>query len=182
MELYVVRHGQVQSNIEQIISGWSGENLTEKGIKQANSIKKYFLEKNITFDAVYSSPITRASQTAQIIVPQNEIIYDDRLAERDPGTMLGHSRREINKNLWNSLEIERTPEGAETTKAGLIRVEPFLKELYQKHESERILIITHMFICKCIWILENNIQDINKINEFFQANDEIKHYSRIKRQ
>lgn len=36
MNLYVIRHGQVPSNIENIISGWSDEKLTKKGIRSSN--------------------------------------------------------------------------------------------------------------------------------------------------
>ena len=33
MNLYVVRHGQVPSNIETVVSGWNDEKLTKKGIE-----------------------------------------------------------------------------------------------------------------------------------------------------
>ena len=39
MDLYVVRHGQVPSNVEGIISGWNNEQLTPKGIEQATQIR-----------------------------------------------------------------------------------------------------------------------------------------------
>lgn len=87
MNLYVVRHGQVPSNVEGIVSGWNDEQLTDKGVLQANEIRNKL--QNIQFDVVYSSPINRAKQTAIIVAPQNEILYDSRLAEREPGTMLG---------------------------------------------------------------------------------------------
>ncbi len=180
MNLYVVRHGQVPSNVEGIVSGWNDEELTDKGILQANEIRNKL--QNIQFDVVYSSPINRAKQTAMIVAPQNEILYDSRLAEREPGTMLGQSRKNIDKSSWNSLEIERTPEGAETLASGLKRVRNFLDEINQKDKNKNVLIITHNFISKCIWILENGIKDTEQINSFFHNNDEIKHYNQREQQ
>ncbi len=174
MSLYVVRHGQVPSNVEGIISGSTDEQLTEKGIEQAIKIKKEL--QSIKFDVVYSSPIARAKQTAEIIAPQNNIILDPRLAERDPGIMLGKSRKSIDKNAWNSLDMDRTFEGAETLKAGLKRVKSFLEEIHAKDEEKTVLVVTHNFISKCIWILENNIQNKDLINDFFHDNGDIKFY------
>lgn len=51
----VIRHGQVPSNVEGIISGWNNEELTEKGVSQANQLRNQL--QNTKFDAVYSSPL-----------------------------------------------------------------------------------------------------------------------------
>ena len=174
MNLYVVRHGQVPSNVDGIVSGWNDEKLTEKGIEQANKIRNEL--QSVKFDVVYSSPIDRARQTAEIIAPQNDIVLDSRLAEREPGAMLGKSRKDIDKNTWNSLDIDRTPDGAETLAAGLKRVKSFLDEIHSKDREKTVLIVTHNFISKCIWILENNIQNKELINDFFHDNGEIKFY------
>ena len=174
MNLFVIRHGQVPSNVEGIVSGWNDEELTEKGISQANQIRDKL--KNIQFDVVYSSPVNRAKQTAMIVAPQNEILYDARLAERDPGTLLGQARENIDKSSWNSLDTEWTPEGAETLASGLKRVKNILNEINEKCEHQTVLIVTHNFISKCIWILENNIQNPELINSFFHDNGEIKYY------
>ena len=72
MKLYVVRHGQVPSNIEKVVSGWNDEKLTKKGIEQATKIRNEL--QNVKFDVVYSSPVDRAIQTANIVAPQNSII------------------------------------------------------------------------------------------------------------
>lgn len=174
MNLFVIRHGQVPSNIEGIISGWNDEELTDKGISQANQIRNQL--QNIQFDAVYSSPIKRARQTAMMVAPKNEILYDSRLAERDPGTLSGQPRKNINKSSWNSLDTERTPEGAETLAAGLKRVKHIMDEINEEYKNKTVLIVTHNFISKCIWILENNIQNPKLINSFFHDNGEIKYY------
>lgn len=174
MHLFVIRHGQVPSNVKGIISGWNEEELTKIGIAQANQIRNKL--QDIQFDVVYSSPIKRAKQTAKIVAPQNKILYDARLAEREPGTLLGQSRKNIDRNSWNSLDTDRTPEGAETLASGLKRVKNMLNEINEKYKDKTVLIVTHNFISKCIWILQNNIQNPELINSFFHDNGEIKYY------
>lgn len=174
MNLYVVRHGQVPSNVEGIISSWNDEKLTEKGISQATKMRDEL--QNIKFDITYSSPVDRAKQTAEIVVPKNEIILDSRLAERDPGLLLGKPRKAINMSTWNSLNIDRTPEGAETLAAGLKRVKSFLDEIHLNDEEKTVLVVTHNFVSKCIWILENHIQDKELIDNFFHDTGEVKFY------
>ena len=174
MDLYVVRHGEVPSNIEGILSGWSEEKLTKKGIKQAKQARK--LVKKIKFDAIYASPIERTKETAEIIEPKREIIFDNRLAERELGEMLGKLRADIDISTWNSIDTDKTPEGAETLGAGLKRLRNFLDELYEKYREKTILIVTHNFVSKCIWVIENNVQDQEEIDKFTHENSEIKFY------
>jgi len=175
MIIYVIRHGEVPSNVNKVISGYNDEELTKKGIKQALKVKEEL--KDIKFDAVFCSPVFRAMQTANIIVPNCDIIYDDRLQERNPGNMLGHKRSEIDKSEWNSLDKEVTIYNGESLLAGINRTKSFINDIEKQYSNKTILIVTHMFICKSIWMIENGITDANKANEFFQNNDEIKIYN-----
>ena len=175
MTLYVVRHGRVPSNDLGIVSGRNDEKLTEIGIKQAENMRDRLSATK--FDAIYSSDVPRALQTAKIINTWGlNINEDSRLAEREPGGLLGKDRKEIDKNLWNSLTIERTKEGAETLKSCLIRTKSILNEIEELYQNSNVLIVTHNVICKCIWMIENNITDMNQINSFMQENDEIRKY------
>ena len=175
MKIYVVRHGEVPSNVNKVISGCNDEELTENGINQALKIKEQI--KGIMFDAVFCSPVLRAKQTANIIVPNCDIIYDDRLQERNPGNMICHQRNEIDKSEWNSLDKEVTIYNSESLLAGINRTKSFINDIEKQYTDKTILIVTHMFICKSIWMIENGITDANKANEFFQNNDEIKIYN-----
>ena len=86
MKLYVVRHGETNSNLAGIVSGRSDEKLNENGIKQAQEINLKIADQK--FAAVYVSPMARTIQTAEIIVPEYEYIVDGRLAERELGEHL----------------------------------------------------------------------------------------------
>ncbi|MBP5204742.1 histidine phosphatase family protein, partial [Candidatus Saccharibacteria bacterium] len=87
MKIYVVRHGETNSNLAGIVSGRSDEELNENGIKQAQDINLKIAD--MKFADVYVSPMKRTIQTAEIVVPEYKYIIDDRLAERELGKLKG---------------------------------------------------------------------------------------------
>ena len=60
--LYLIRHGETDSNKSFRFQGQTDIELNEKGLAQAELLAEHF--KNIRLDAVYSSSLTRARQTA----------------------------------------------------------------------------------------------------------------------
>ena len=67
MKLYMVRHGQSETNLARCFTGWAQANLTEQGIADAKRAGEYL--KGISFDRIYSSDLIRAVQTAQNAIP-----------------------------------------------------------------------------------------------------------------
>ena len=174
MNLYVVRHGEVPSNLSDIICKRTDEKLTPKGIEQAQKIGKELAETK--FDVVFSSPVERATETTEYVAPNANIIYDSRLTERGLGSLVGKKWNEINKNTWNSTDTEVTPEGAETLLSGLNRTKDFLNDIHEKYKGKNVLVVTHNFVSKCIWALEENITDKNQLMNYVHPNGEIKKY------
>ena len=173
MKLYVIRHGETLSNLSGVVSGRSDEGLTENGIKQAQELNRK-LEK-ISFDAVYVSPMKRTIETANIIVPEYQYVIDERIAERDLGSINNRTIDELwELPLWNSLNEKRTAEGAETFGAGLERVEDFLADLKKDFRNDaKILLITHSFISRCLWAIEHGPNENLDYTKFHHKNDEI---------
>ena len=68
--IYIIRHGQTELNITNVLQGRSNHPLNETGIRQAEEAAERL--KDISFDVVYSSPLIRAVRTAEIIVPESE--------------------------------------------------------------------------------------------------------------
>ena len=64
-KLILVRHGETVWNVEKIYRGRTDVNLDEVGIKQAKLLGKYL--SNWELEAIYSSPLKRALDTANII-------------------------------------------------------------------------------------------------------------------
>ena len=78
MRLYFVRHGQSEANVQMVISNRDlFHPLTELGRQQAEALAQSLAE--VPVAAIYSSPIVRAAQTAQIVAARHG------LAGRDGG-------------------------------------------------------------------------------------------------
>ena len=174
MNLYVVRHGEVPSNLSDVIIDRFDEKLTEKGIEQSKRVGNEL--SNTKFDVIISSPSHRAVETTEYIAPNQDIILDSRINERNLGKLVGEKWNDVNQNIWNSMEYEKTPEGAETLLSGLNRTKDFLNEIRKKYKGKNVLVVTHNFVSKCIWINETNTTNKEEINNFVHENDEVKYY------
>ena len=89
IKVYFVRHGQTKYNVLQEHQPESA-GLSKLGIKQAKILAKRFSK--ISIDIIYSSPMKRAKQTAEIINKslKKKIVYSDFLKERKgPSEFLG---------------------------------------------------------------------------------------------
>ena len=85
MKIWIARHGQTDLNRDKRMQGLTDCPLNEKGIEQARQSRKNIGD--VSFDAVYASPLRRAQLTGAIIgnVDLSEIITDERLIETDFG-------------------------------------------------------------------------------------------------
>jgi len=146
-----LRHAQAKNNVERVLAGRSlGIPLTEFGVQQAEKIAN-FLEP-LKISAIYSSPIERAVHTSEIVSEKLNIHYeiDERLTEIDMGIFSGMYYEEMfarHGNIFlkfyqdNPL-IEKN--GVETFSNVKKRVLDMVNYCSQKHDSENILLVTHM--------------------------------------
>ncbi len=67
MKLYLIRHGESETNVSGHYTGWAQVNLTEKGVEDAKGIRP-LLEK-VKFDKIYTSDLIRAKKTAETAIP-----------------------------------------------------------------------------------------------------------------
>jgi broad specificity phosphatase PhoE len=90
--LYLVRHGQTESSRRKAYSGRSDVALTEDGREQARLVAAKLADAGI--DAVFSSPLSRARDTAQAIAGATgaPLTIDERLTEVDYGGFEGLDR------------------------------------------------------------------------------------------
>ena len=89
MELYIVRHGKTMWNEQGRLQGHVDIPLNEEGREAAIRLQSRLSD--ICFDAIYSSPLKRAHETAELICGSRKIpiITDDRLLEISFGDMEG---------------------------------------------------------------------------------------------
>lgn len=147
--IYIIRHGQTEMNSRRVLQGRSDFALNETGLAQAREAAERL--RGVRFDRVYSSPLLRAVQTAEQIVPGAEIVLDERLIEMDYGPYEGadlyHLPPEI-LTFFSDFVHNPAPDGMEQLGAVVARVGAFLDEL--RGSEENILISTHAIAMKGI--------------------------------
>ena len=89
MTLYLIRHGETAWNRQHRFQGSNDIHLNENGLAVARATAAGMSKAGLTFDRIYSSPLSRAYETAQIICPDQEIETDDRLREVSFGDLEG---------------------------------------------------------------------------------------------
>lgn len=153
MKIYLFRHGETDWNKERRLQGQSDIPLNEFGRELA--VKTAEALKGVSFDAVFSSPLCRAAETARIIAGGDaEIILDARLKEIDFGECEGQgfddAKRDKTHPLYNCFcrpECYIPPAGAESFQAAMARGKEFLKErilpLERQDMCKNVLIVAH---------------------------------------
>ena len=154
--LILVRHGQSEWNSKNLFTGWKDPGLTELGIKEAKDAGKLIANKGILFDLMYTSMLTRAQKTGDLILqemrhPEITIIKNEALNERNYGSLAGLNKDEARKkwgddqvHIWRrSFDIP--PPDGESLKDTAERVLPYFKsEIMPKViEGSSILIAAH---------------------------------------
>ena len=146
-----LRHGQAENNTKKILAGRSpGVDLTQVGIQQAEQSGKMLESLNIS--AIYSSPIDRALQTAEIVGNHCDLepVIDDRLIELDMGKFTKMPYDEIfaiHGNVFLKFyagDDEVRENGVETFANVQKRVFDMVDFVIHKHTNENIVLVTHM--------------------------------------
>lgn len=172
MKIYLVRHGQVPHNALKQYNN-QNEDLTEIGIKQARDLKEKI--KNIDYDIIISSPLIRAKHTVEIInIQEKEIIIDNRLEERNPGSLSGQPLEVTNREEYWNYNTEIQYGTSENIKDFVKRVYDFLDEIKTK-DYESVLIVAHSGVSKAFSCYFEGIQDGLLLNRGLK-NCEIKKY------
>ncbi len=154
--LILVRHGQSEWNSKNLFTGWKDPGLTELGVKEAKDAGILIANKGILFDLMYTSMLTRAQKTGDLILqemrhPEITIIKNEALNERNYGSLAGLNKDDARKkwgddqvHIWRrSFDIP--PPDGESLKDTAERVLPYFKsEIMPKViEGSSILIAAH---------------------------------------
>ncbi len=148
-ELIVVRHGETAWNRIGKQQGQLDTELSELGVNQAKAAAETLVGE--TIDALYSSDLGRAMQTAEIIAERVglEILTDDRLRERHLGIMQGITMTQFEQEY--PAEYEKLngndpdyviPEG-ESIRQRYDRNIACANDLAARNPGNRLLVVTH---------------------------------------
>jgi len=180
MNIYVVRHGQTDWNIQGRIQGSSDIELNSTGINQAQQTAE--LLKNIDFDVIYSSPLKRTVDTAKIINTYHNvnIIEDIRIIERNFGNFEGTENVLTDISDYLDYKKNLTSNNVESIKELFKRIEDFLLDIYNKYKdtNANVLIVSHGGASVAITaIINNQIEDLMSLG---LKNCEVRIFENIK--
>lgn len=172
MKVYIVRHGEVPHNVLKKYNN-ENEDLTNNGIMQAEKLKTKI--QDIDYDIIISSPLIRAQHTAEIInIKKNDIVIDDRLEERNPGSLSGQSLEVTNREEYWNYYTDIQYGTSENIQEFFKRIYEFLDELKIKN-YENVLIVAHSGVSKAFSGYFEGIGDGKFLNKGLK-NCEIKLY------
>lgn len=163
MEIYFVRHGKTQWNLEQRFQGGQGDSkLLPESLADIEKLGRYL--KGEHFKAVYASPLDRARMTAQGLMDAAGIRLplhiDERLREMNLGKLEGMKYAEAEKlypqeidNFWHHPDKydSKVVEG-ESYEHAMARGLDFGREMAEKYPkaSDKVLVVSHGAVLSAI--------------------------------
>lgn len=170
MELILVRHGETSWNRERRVQGITDLDLNEEGVRQARLLAASL--KGQPIEAIYTSPLKRARQTAEIIniyhgVPIHE---DRRLREMDQGVFEGLSYPELMRcerdflRRWMTDPAAVRMPGGESLTELQGRAWPATAEIVA--QGVNALMVSHNFTLAAIlcFILDINLSEFRRVS------------------
>jgi broad specificity phosphatase PhoE len=154
MNVFLVRHGESEANAAGRLQGRLDVPLSERGRAQARQLGAWLRERRIRWDFVYSSPLLRARQTADIVreaVEGPDVQVELDLAEVSVGRLEGLGREEIAVQHPDFLKRSITDladfsaYGGESYDELQARIRGLLGRLIERHRrsDDSILVVAH---------------------------------------
>ena len=153
--LVVIRHGQPLNRCAggpERMSGWADFPLSTEGLRQAALLARRLEREQVRFDALYSSPLRRAADTARAIVSRctDPLAFMDDLREIGCGCVDGLPIPQVQRdfseywraNLRRNDESFRWP-GGESYRELRDRCLKSISMLATRHAGQRIAVVTH---------------------------------------
>jgi probable phosphoglycerate mutase len=150
MKFYFVRHGESKANLLREFSNRGFKHgLTERGVRQAERLAVEL--RGINFAKIYTSPLKRAYQTAEILSRYQDCPFDvtDALREFDTGVLEGTSDPagwELHSQVFQQWLVgawEARIPGGESHLEIQARFLPFIEGLLESFTGENVLLVGH---------------------------------------
>lgn len=172
VRLLLIRHGQTISNIENRYQGHADTLLSDNGRLQAACLGKHL--SRIKIDAIYSSDLSRARETAESIAAYHNlpVITNPGLRECCFGEWEGHTVDEIQEiypelyNRYRQDSIKNRAPGGERLEELQERVVQTVNDIISRHRYDTVVIATHggpvkAFVC---YALQTELTSFRKMN------------------
>jgi broad specificity phosphatase PhoE len=149
MRILLLRHAETDWNRERRFQGWRDVPLSATGREQAESAARLLAATRI--DAVWSSPLARARDTAAIIAAPHRLAVQESEAFREMGfgAWEGLTRDEVRERFpdahraWAETPHEASWPGAETLATVRARALAGLEALRAAHTGQTICLVSH---------------------------------------
>ncbi len=165
--LYIIRHAEAEGNLYRIAQGQLDRTLTAKGMLQVDALAERF--KDIKIDALYSSDLRRAKQTAGAILKYHGLEHktDARLREINVGIYEGMSFGNMKKCDPESMYLFYNDpdnwrgEGAETFAECTERVLGAVRDIAEANDGKTVAIVSHGMVIRSLLARVMNIESAN---------------------
>ncbi|MEJ2751971.1 MAG: MSMEG_4193 family putative phosphomutase [Chloroflexota bacterium] len=152
---FIVRHGENDWVKKNRLAGWlPGVHLNENGVQQAQDAGVRLAPQSIK--AIYSSPVTRCVETAEIIAPyfQLPVLLNEAFGETRYGDWEGKKVKKLAKKPeWQIVQFfpsrNRFPSG-EALREVQFRAVQAMEKLSEQHKSESVVVVSHADIIKLV--------------------------------
>jgi broad specificity phosphatase PhoE len=175
MKLILIRHGETEWNKQRRIQGCrSDTRLSQKGLEQADRLAAALRKEAI--DAIYASPMKRASETAQITAEacKLQVHVFNELREIDAGELDGLFERELSgpyETAWKEFRNGNasTPlPGGESLQDLQKRTSWAVDRILEKHIDGTVVVVAHLLV-NLVIICQTLGISLSQIARFKQA-------------
>lgn len=148
--IYIIRHGQTDSNVKNTYLGKTDIPLNAEGIRQAKEAAARFAE--VRFDVIYSSPLIRAVQTAQEISENRglNIVLNSGVEERNYGLFDNLTMEQIKQKYpdehkkWHDDWFGYAPLEGESAAQVHKRTGEAMDRITEHYIGKTVAVVTHL--------------------------------------
>jgi isoleucyl-tRNA synthetase len=177
-KLFLIRHGEAENNVKGILNSLlevKKYKLTEVGRKQSKELAKILKKEKI--DAIFSSPILRAQETAEIIAKELKlkVVFDKRLREVGFGDFNGKSADDFEKVFPSrKSRIGKIDFGVENEEQIQSRMQNFLEDINKKFSGKNIIIVSHGDPIQIFYGMNQNLDLNNSLKGWYPKKGSLK--------
>jgi len=179
--IILIRHGETDWNREQVFRGRIDVALNEVGVTQARAVQESL--KDTEIDGIYSSPLSRAFETATIVGENRNVAVrgEEGFIDIDFGAWQGLSHQKVKeeyKDLYETWlaqpDLVTFPDG-ESLKEVRIRSMESLEEVIKNNPEKTLALVSHRVVLKVLlctilglelsrfWYLRQDTCAINRV-------------------
>lgn len=176
LDIYLVRHGQTQWNLEKRLQGATDNVLNDTGRRQAAELAPRLA--GVSFSHIYSSGLRRAQETAAAFAGPTPVTALPTLNERSFGKFEGIFEDQRDAALFAEFSkrgsvLDDSLDGGESLQSQADRVKAAVRQITTRHTSGSIAIVAHGGVNPLVLAALLDIPVAEAVARIKQANDEV---------